>query len=236
MRTSLLRKSPCLSYMMIVACSGGSASQIARRACIAQEEQRRLEVLKAEQLGKNLERNPALRHEMQLEAQRKLEVQRDFAFQQMQDGELLRVFGLRSRSPTQEIAGHKQFWAWRKQAKSELEQLRETERVSRERSAQDIDASIHPRRSSPIQPTNTGESHVTTSLSYQDHITNILPITTPAAFALKQQSKQDQSGTEEKGSSCGRPPGRRISVCEIPQVQCKPEHYGWLQKGLRVRC
>lgn len=219
---------------MIVACSGGSASQNARRACIAQEEQRRLEVLKAEQLSKDLERNPALRHEMQLEAQRKLEAQRDFAFQEMQDGELCRIY--RIPSPTQEIAAHKQFWAWRKQAKSEIEQLRETERLSRERFAQDIDASIHPRRSSPIQPTNTGESHVTTSLSYPNHISNILPITTPAAFALKQQSTQDQSGTEEKGSSCGRPPGRRISVCEIPQVQCKPEHYGWLQKGLRVRC
>lgn len=104
--------------MPFVFFAGNSQSSKESRL-IALEEQRLLKVLKAEQLAKECETNPALRREMQLEAQRKLEAQRDFAFQEMQDLELQRIY--RIPSLPQEIAGHKQFWAWRKQAKMELE-------------------------------------------------------------------------------------------------------------------
>lgn len=212
--------------------AGNSPSVIQFRR-IALEEQRQSEVLKAEQLAKECETNPIppiLRHAMQLEAQRKLEAQRDFAFQQMQDLELQRIYYL--PSPTQEIPAHKQFWAWRKQAKSELEQLRETECLKREQLAQDTDTFTHQRGNSCSQAANTSESLISPSPSCPNDITNILPITTPAAFALKQQAMLDRSRTEEKASSLNRPPGKRFSVCEIPKAQCKPEHHSWLQKAL----
>lgn len=151
----------------------------------------------------------------------------------MQDLELQRIYHL--PSPTQEIAGHKQFWAWRKLAKSELEQLRETERLSREQLAQDTDTFTPPRESSSSQPTNTGESRASPSLNCPNDSTNILRITNPAAFALMQQSTPDPLATEKKPSSFGHPPGKRYSVCQMPKVQCKSEHYSWLQKSLGLR-
>ena len=62
---------------------------------------------------RQLESNTALRQEMQLEVQRKLEAQQDAAFQQIQDSELLRIYHMGSMF--EEIKAHKRFWAWRKQ-------------------------------------------------------------------------------------------------------------------------
>ncbi len=90
---------------------------------IALEEQRRSELLKTDQLAKECETNPTLYDQIRLEALR------DFAFQRTQDLEQHRIHGLPSLS--QQIAGYKLFGAWRKRALMELQQLRETERVSR---------------------------------------------------------------------------------------------------------
>ena len=203
---------------------------------LALEEQRQSEILKAMQLAKECETNPTLRHEMQVEAQQKLEAQRDFAFQDMQFRELQRVSGL--PSPIQQITGHKQFWAWYKQAKLELEQLRETERLNREHLAQDIDTFTLLRRDLPLQTINTDESGASPSPNSSNEIADILPITTPAAFALKHPPPEPrlwfQSKLEKKASISVKPPGKRFSVCEMPQIRCKPEHYNWLQKGLRL--
>lgn len=132
---------------------------------IALEEQRKLDMLKAEQVAKECETNSVLRNQMQLEAQR------DFAFQQMQDLELHRIYAL--SSPLQQIPAHKQVWAWRKQAKMELEQLRETERLSRERFAQDIDLFTHPEGNSPPQTTKLAKTPVSPSLSCPNNVTSI---------------------------------------------------------------
>lgn len=177
----------------------GNSPSVLQFRRIALEEQRQSEVLKAEQLAKECETNPILRHAMQLEAQRKVEAQRDFAFQQMQDLELHRIYYL--PSPTQEIPAHKQFWAWRKQAKSELVQLRETECLSREQLAQDTDTFTHQRGNSCSQANNTSESLISPSPSCPNDNSNILAITTPAAFALKQQATLERSRSKEKASS-----------------------------------
>lgn len=204
---------------------------------LALEEQRRSEILEAERLAKECETNPNLRHEMQLEAQQELEAQRDSAFQDMQFRELQRVSSL--PSPTQQMLGHKQFWAWYKQAKLELKQLRETERSNREHLAQDTHAFTFSRKDPPSQPISTDKTRTSSSSYFSNEIADILPITTPDAFALEHPPPElrlwFQARPEKKASTSVEPPGKRFSVCEMPQIGCKPEHYIWLQKGLRPR-
>lgn len=106
----------------------------------AEEERRAHKLQEAEQLRKELETNPALLEKMELEARRKVEARQDYAFHQMEDMELHRIFGM--GSIFRQTAAHRVSWAWRKQALSELQQLRETERSSREELAQDPDAAL----------------------------------------------------------------------------------------------
>ena len=197
---------------------------------LALEEQRISEILKAEQLARDCETDPTFRHEMQLEGQRQLEHQRDVAFENMQYHYLMSVWS---------FAGHKQYWAWYKQAKLELQQLRETERLDRERRAQETDIFPLLRSNSLSQASqqsiNSYESRI--QPYPPDRTAEILPITTPAAFRLKHPPPQPrpwfQSNTEKKASTKVEPPGKRFSAREMPQFRCKPEHYNWIQKGLR---
>ena len=224
--------------MPIIVCFGGINPSV-RPAIIAREEERRAtELLKAEQFRKDLGKKPALRQKVQMEAQRKLESRRDSAFQQMEDTELHRIYS--AGSITRQIAAHKRFWAWRKQAVLELQQLRENERLGRENLAQGTDTFIPAVEKVTWDHTDTGESRVSITFSDPTDITNILPITTPAEFALKQQHTPDpsplsRSGTEGMASSLGFPPGKRISLCEMPQTRCNPEHYRWLRQSVSVR-
>lgn len=197
------------------------------------------ELLRREQFIKKVQETPALRQGMQLEAQRKLEAQQDAAFQQMQDAELLRIYHI--PSTFQEIKAHKRFWAWRKQAVLELQQLRETQRLSTEHLERTTDTFVSAIEKVAWEPVDTGESSNSITLRYTTDTANILPITTPAAFALEHQHMSDdsrswfRSGTEEMSSPFGRPPGKRFSFCEMPQIQCKPEYYRWLQESVKVR-
>lgn len=203
-----------------------------------QQKVRASELLRREQFIKKVEENPALRQGMQLEAQRKFEAQQDVAFQQMQDAELLSIYYIGSMF--QEIKAHKRFWAWRKQAAMEFQLLRETQRLSTEHLERTTDTFISAIEKVTWDPADIGESKNSITLKYTTDTTNILPITTPAAFALKYPHMSDsrpwfRSGTEELDSPFGRPPGKRFSFCEMPQIQCKPEHYRWLQESVKVR-
>ena len=214
----------CLPKMPIVACFGGASSPSVRLDVLAREEERRAtELLKAEQFRKELGKKPALRQQVQEEAQRKLEARRDSAFKHMEDMELHRVFSGGST--------HKRFWAWRKQAVLELQQLRETERLGM---AQGTDTLIPPMENVTWDHTDTGESRLCITFKDPTDITNILPITTPAQFALQQQHTPDHSPCSRSGS-LGLPPGKRISFCDMPQIRCDPEHYCWLRQSVSLR-
>ena len=181
--------------------------------------------------------DPALRQEMQLEYQRKFEAQQDVVFQQMQDSELLRIYGMGSMY--QEIKAHKRFWEWRKHAVLEFQQLRETQRLSREQLSHS-DTFIPALEEVTWDPADAGESNISIMLKYTSDTTKILPITTPAAFALKQQHTSDRrpwsrSGTKATASPFGQPPGKRFPFGEMSQIQCKPKHYRWLQESVRLR-
>ena len=220
----------CLPQMPIIACFGGVGSPSVRLAILARQEERRAtELLKAEQFRKELGKKPALRQQVQMEAQRKLEARRDSAFKHMEDMELQRVFS--EGSIPRQIAAHKRFWAWRKQAVLELQQLRETERLGM---AQGTDTFIPPMENVTWDHTDTGESRVCITFKDPTDITNILPITTPAEFALQQQHTPDHSPWSRSGS-LGLPPGKRISFCDMPQIRCDPEHYRWLRQSVSLR-
>ena len=187
-----------------------------RLARIAEEERRLAEELRyAEQLKEELKTNPALRRKMHLKAHQELEIQRDFVFQQMEDSEQHRIYGLRSLS--QQIAAHKLFWKWREQALLELRHLRQTERLDKD------------------------DSWIPTMLDNPADTATILPITTPAAFALQQQQHAPErppwfrSGAGATASSVGCPPGKRFSIREMSQNGCKPEHYRWLKESVEFR-
>lgn len=155
------------------------------------KERRAQKLQKAEQLRKELESNPALCEEMELEAWRKVEARRDYAFHQMEDMELHRIFGL--GSIFRELPAHKVFWAWRKQALSELQQLREAERSSREKLAQDPDALLAAKKDMIRHFTSTDEREEDDPASwstYSEYHTRILPITVPAEFARTHRNEQ----------------------------------------------
>ena len=222
--------------MPIIACFGGVSSPSVRLAILAQEEERRAtELLKAKQFREELGKKPALRQQVRMEAQRKLEARRDSAFKHMEHMELQRIFCV--GSIPRQITAHKRFWAWRKQAVLELQQLRETERLGM---AQGTDTFIPPMENVTWDHTDAGESRVSITFKDPTDITNILPITTPAEFALKQQHTSDhspgfRSGTEEMPSSPGLPPGRRILFSDMSQIRCDPEHYRWLRQSVSLR-
>ena len=115
---------------MFLACWGGIPVSTRPSYITRQQEVRASELLRREQFIQKVEENPALRQGMQLEAERKFEAQQDVAFQQMQDAELLRIYHIPYMF--QQIEAHKRFWAWRKQAVLELQQLRETQRLTAE--------------------------------------------------------------------------------------------------------
>ena len=188
----------------------------ARRAEL--DEGRAFELLKATHLREEVKRDPTLRREIELEAWQKLQVRRHYAFEDMEDSALRRCSFLNLRS-------HKLFWAWRKQAKMELQQLRETEQSSKERMAQIMDAFLLARENEARDPYTFDDSTDT----------SVLPITTPAAFALKYTPEHRpwfQSGARESILPSACPPGKRFSLCEILQIPCKPEHYRWLNKSV----
>ena len=197
-----------------------------RRARIAAEARKRAEELRiAEQFKEELRTNPALRRKMQPGAHQQLEIQRDIAFQRMEDSEQHRIYGLRSLS--QQIAAHKLFWKWREQALLELRRLRETERLDQD------------------------DCWIFTMLDDSADIATILPVTTPAAFASQQQQQQQQQQQKQQhtgeklswfrsaaggpASSLGCPPGKRFSVREMSQNGCKTEHYRWLKESVATR-
>ena len=187
----------------------------------AEARERAEELRMAEQFKEELRTNSDLRRKMQPIAHQQLEIQRDLAFQRMEDFEQHRIYGLRSLS--QQIAAHKLFWKWREQALLELRHLQETERLDQD------------------------DCWIFTALDNSADIATILPVTTPAAFALQQQQQQEQQQhTREKlswfrsaargaASSLGGPPGKRFSVREMTQNRCKTEHYRWLKESVATR-
>ena len=195
---------------------------------LALEEQRISEILEAEQLARDCETDPTFRHEMQLEGQRQLERQRDAAFENMQYQFLVRLRG---------FADHKQYWAWYKQAKMELQQLRETERLEREHGAQETD--IFPLlRNTTLSPQSRKAYGNRIQPYPPDRTAEILPITTPEAFRLQHPPPQPRPwfrfDTEKKVSTKVEPPGKRFSAREMPRFRCNVEHYTWIQKRLRL--
>ena len=193
---------------------------------LALEEQRILEILKAEQLARECETDPTFRHEMQLEGQRRLERQRDAAFENMQYQYLVRLWT---------FADHKQYWAWYKQAKMELQQLRETKRLEREHRPQETD--IFPLlRNNPLSP-QSRKAYESRLQPYPPYRTaGILPITTPEAFQLQHPPPQPRPWFKfntEKVLTKVEPPGKRFSARKMTRCRCNPEHYTWIQKGVR---
>ena len=157
----------------------------------------KVEWLKAEQLRQECERDPALRRKIETEAQQRLEAQQDYAFGQMEDNILQGRLGMNA---------HRLFWSWRKQALSELQQLRETQRSSREHLAQITDTFLFAKANVALDHDNRGERYISITSGYPAHVHDVLPITTLAAFALKQQQTSerlplDRSGAGEKVSS-----------------------------------
>lgn len=222
---------------MFVACFGGNPPSVRPSYIAHQEEVRASKSLLRERLVKEMEKNPALRQEIQLEARRKFEAQQDVAFQQMQDSELLRIYGMGSM--WQEIEAHKRFWAWRKQAVLELQQLRETQRLSGGELLTPSETFVPGIEKVTWELVDTGTSNFSITLKCSTNIANILPITTPAALALKQRDSSDRRpwfrfGTETV-SPIHRLPRKRFSLREIPKIQCRPEHYRWLQESVRLR-
>ena len=158
-----------------------------RLARIAAEERKRAEELRnAGQIKEELRTNPALRRKMQPKAHQQLEIQRDLAFQRMEDFEQHRIYGLPSLS--QQIAAHKLFWKWREQALLELRHLRETERLDQD------------------------DYWIFTMLDNSADIATILPVTTPAAFALQQQQQQQQRTREKLPWSRSAAGGAALSL------------------------
>ena len=109
-----------------------------------------------------------------------------------------------------------------KTAVLELQQLRETQRLNGE----------HLTRSDTLNPAiekvswnlvDTDECKISITLKFSTDTSNILPVTTPAAFAMKHQHTSNHRpwfplGIEETGASFGRPPGKRFSFREMSQI------------------
>ena len=217
---------------LCVAFGGGGVALNARRARIAElldhegvvVEERVCELFKVEQLVNELVKNPAFREEMRLKAQQRLEKRRDLAFQTMQQWALARAY---------DCGGNKFLCAWREQASSELQQLRETERWNREhRTREEEDKTfVAARIDMTCEITGIGESRISNMSSQlmeedeyyisREDMSTVLPITTPKESA--------------RGYTIPLVvPGKRFSLGEMPQIRCKPEHYPWLKDCVRL--
>ena len=216
---SKYKTGPCRPY-------DGSYPECKEMGDLGSEEQRISEILKAEQLARDCETDPTFRHEMQLEGQRQLEHQRDAAFENVQYQYLVRLWS---------FADHKQYWAWYRKAKMELQQLRETERLKREHGAQETD--IFPLlRNTSLSPQSRKAYESRIQPYPPDRTAEILPITTPEAFQLQHPPPRPRPWlgfNTEKVLTEVEPPGKRLSTREMPRFRCDPEHYTWIGKGLR---
>ena len=95
--------------------------------------QERLEwTQKLAQRSQRLQQDPAYRRKMELLAQQKLEDEREAAFLYLSDYWLRNLFG---HLPLPCLRCHKRFWEWRKGAKEQLKELRESERIDMARRA-----------------------------------------------------------------------------------------------------
>ena len=190
-----------------------------QRSIVIQEEKRIRTLVKVDNRVNELVESPAFREEMRQKAQQRLENERDRAFQCMDGDAYLhatRIWG----------GGPKFLHEWREQASSELQQLRKTERLRREKqTAEDEEPFVAARIQLTCEITSAGEikiSHRTGELvedspRYEDDMSKILPITTPDEFARGFKVPPVD-------------PGKRYSCCEMPHIRCKAEHYHWLKE------
>ena len=221
-------------WMTMVVISSGFPARMVRARQAACEEFTNPEVLKAKQLRKEVERNPTLRKEVEAEAQQKLEMQREYAFSRMNHLELLRINGIGAIS--RQLAASKVFCAWRKQAILELQQLRERERSSTEHLAQLTDAFLLAKENMARDLYRADEDYGSTTASYLGETMDVVPITTPEAFALKHQHPPEypswiRSRAGKMAWSSTWPPGKRFSLRQTPQIPWRSEHYRWLKEG-----
>ena len=192
----------------------------ARRSILKIQEEKRIRTLvKVDKRVNELVRSPAFREEMRQKAQQRLEDERDRAFCAMD---------WKARLYARSIwgGGYKFLHEWRERASAELQQLRETERLRREKQmAEEEEPFVAARIQLTCGITSVGEinvSHLTGELvedrpRSEYDISKILPITTPDELALELM---------------GPPviPGKRYSCCEMPRIRCKAEHYHWLKE------
>ena len=222
----------------MVAISSSTPPHVLRARRAAAEDERHCEVLNVKQMREEAKTNPVLRKEVETEARQKLDAQREYAFSQMEGRELERIHGMGS-IPGQ-IAASKLFCAWRKQALLELQQLRETERSSTEHLAQLTDAFLLAKENMARHLYHADEDYGSATSSYLGETMNVLPITTPEAFALKHQHPPEhpswiRPGPRAMAWSSTWPPGKRFSLRQTPQIPWRLEHYRWLKEGVGLR-
>ena len=224
--------------MAMCAFSASTPASMSRTRRGEVDEERASEILKVKQMREEVKTNPVLRKEVETEAQQKLEAQREYAFSQMKDLEFHRINGLGSVS--RQIAASKVFCAWRKQALLELQQLRETERSSTEHLAQLTDAFLLAKEKMARHLYHADEDYGSATSSYLGETMDVLPITTPEAFALKHQHPPEhpswiRSGVGAMAWSSTWPPGKRFSLRQTPQIPWRIQHYRWLKEGTGLR-
>ena len=192
---------------------------LAQRAILIREGKRISTLVKVDDRVNELVKSPAFREEMRQKAQQRLEEERDRALGCMDRNAYLHATSMWGGGP-------KFLHEWREQASSELQQLRETERLRREKqAAEDEEPFVAARIQLTCEITSAGGvnvSHMTGELvedrpRYEYDMSKILPITTPDEFA--------------RGFKV--PPvilGKRYSCREMPRIRCKADHYHWLKE------
>ena len=196
---------------------------LARRATLIREEERLCTLVKVDNRVNELVKSPAFREEMRQKAQQRLENERDRAFRGMNRDAYLHATRMWA-------GGHRFLHEWREQASSELQQLRETERLRRaKKTAEAEEPFVAARIQLTCEITSAGAihvSHMTGELvedkaRHEYDVSKILPITTPDEFA--------------RGFKVPPViPGKRYSCCEMPRIRCKAEHYHWLKDCVRL--
>ena len=200
-----------------------ASAQAAKRAILIREEERICTLVKVDNRVNELVESPAFREEMRQKAQQRLEDKRDSAFRRMDRNAY-------SHASSVGGGGHKFLHEWREQASSELQQLRETERLRREKqTAEDEEPFVAARIRLTCEITSAGGSYIShmtgelveDSTRHEYDMSKILPITTPDEFA--------------RGFKVPLViPGKRYSCCEMPLIRCKAEHYHWLKDCVRL--
>ena len=219
--------------MAICAFSASTPASSSRTCRCEVDKGRASEVLKVKQMREEMKTNPVLRKEVETEAEQKLEM-REYAFSRMKHLELLGINAIGAIS--QQLAASKVFCAWREQAILELQQLRERERSSTEHLAQLTDAFLLAKEKMAEHRYLTDEDYGSTTASYLGETMDVLPITTPEAFALKHQHPPEhpswiRSRAGKMAWSSTWPPGKRFSLRQTPQIPWRLEHYRWLKEG-----